>query len=65
MLYPPSTGNDILLDSDGKNRMQYAISDPGPDVGDGKRGTMAVNLTAIDTAGFVSLGFPDESGGMV
>ena len=37
----PATGNDILLDSyiliesDGKIRMQYFVSDPDPDFGDG------------------------------
>ena len=62
---PLATGNAILLDSDGKIRMQYVVSDPDPDVGDGTQGTMAVILTASETAGFVALGFPDESGGMV
>ena len=32
---PPETGNYILLDSDGIFRMQYVVSDPDPDVGDG------------------------------
>ena len=45
--------------------VQYVVSDPDPDVVDGTRGTMAVTLTASDTAGFVALGFLDESGGMV
>ena len=57
--------SDLLLDSDGKIRMQYVVSDPDTDVGDGTRGTMAVTLTASNTVGFVDLGFPDESGGMV
>ena len=46
---PSETGNDILLDSYGKNRMQYVVSDIDPDVGDGTRGTMYVNLTESDT----------------
>ena len=56
---PSVTGNDILLesdillDSDGKVRMQYAVSDPDPDVGNGTRGTMGVNLTASDKGGGV------------
>ena len=45
--------------------MQYVVSDPDPDVGDGTRGTMSVTLTASDTAGFVALGIPGASGGMV
>ena len=54
---PPETGNDILiysdilLDSDGKIRMQYVVSDPEPNVGDGTRGTMDVYLTASDKRG--------------
>ena len=60
-----STGNDIILDSDVKNRMQYVLSDPGPYAGDGTRGTMAVTLNASNISGFVALGFPDESGVMV
>ena len=36
---PSATGNCILLDSDGKIRMQYYLD---PVVGDGTRGTMAV-----------------------
>ena len=65
VLAPPETGNDILLDSDGKNWMQYVVSDPEPDVGDGKQGTMAVTLNTRNTSGFVALGFPDESYGIV
>ena len=30
---PPATWNDILLDSDGKIRMQYVVSGPDPGVG--------------------------------
>ena len=61
---PPETGNDILIDSDGKKWMQYVVSDL--DVGDvdGTRGTMAVNLNASDKTGFVALGLLDESGFM-
>ena len=55
----------MLIDSDGKIQMHYVVSDTDPDVGYGTRGTMAVTLTASDTAGFVALGFLDESGGMV
>ena len=61
---PTATGNDILLDSDGKIRMHYVVYDTHPDVGDGTRVTMAVNLTASNESGFVALGFPDKSGGM-
>ena len=43
---PPETGNDILLDSDGKNWMQYVVSDPDPDVVDGTRETMGVTFAA-------------------
>ena len=32
---PPANGNDILLDSDGKIQIQYVVSDPDLDVGDG------------------------------
>ena len=46
---PSETGNNILLDSYGKNQMQYVVSDNDPDVGDGTRGTMYVNLTESDT----------------
>ena len=45
--------------------MQYVVSDPDPDVGGGAQVTMAVTLSAINTAGFVALGFPNESGGVV
>ena len=62
---PPATGNDIILDSDGNIWMHYVVSDPDPDIGYGTRGTMAVTFTAFETSGFVALGFPDESGGMV
>ena len=54
---PPETGNAILLDSDiltysdNKIRIQYVVSDPDPDVGDGTRGTLAVTLTARDISG--------------
>ena len=43
MSEPSSTGygvildSDILLESDGKIRMQDVVSDPDPDVGDGTR----------------------------
>ena len=43
---PPETGNDILLDSDGKKWMQYVVSDPDPDVVDGTRETMGVTFAA-------------------
>ena len=62
---PSSTRIDILLDRDGKNWMQYVVYDPDPDVGYEIRGTTAVTLTASGALGFVVLGFPDESGGMV
>ena len=51
---PSETGNailldsEILLDSDGKIWMQYDVSDPDPDVGDGTQKTMGVTLTARD-----------------
>ena len=45
--------------------LSYVVSDTDPDVGDGTRRTMAVTLTASDKVGFVSLGFPGESGVMV
>ena len=54
---PSENGNnillnsDILLESDGKIRMQYVVSDPEPNVGDGTRGTMDVYLTASDKRG--------------
>ena len=48
---PPATGNDILLYSYVKIRMQYVVSDPGPYFGDGTRGTMAVTLNASNTLG--------------
>ena len=53
----PATGNDILLDSDiildsnGKIRMHYVVSDPDPDVGYGKHKTMGVTLTASEKGG--------------
>ena len=62
---PPATGKDILPESDGKIRMQYVLSDPDPDVGDGTQGTMDVTLTVSYTVGFVDLGFPDKEQGMV
>ena len=62
---PSANGNDIILDSDGKNWMHYVVYDPDLDVKDFTRGTMAVILTARDTARFMALGFPDESGGMI
>ena len=34
-------------------------------MGGSTQGTMAVTLNASDTAGFLALGFPDESGWMV
>ena len=58
--------SDILLDSDWKVWMQYVISNLDPDIGDGKRETMGVTLTASDKwVGVVDLDLPDESGGMV
>ena len=45
--------------------MHYVVSDNYPDVGGGTRGTMTVTLTPSDISEFVSLGLPDESGGMV
>ena len=62
---PPETGNAILLDSDGKNMMQYVVSDPDSNVRDGTQGITDFTLTASDTVEFVALGFPDDSGGMV
>ena len=62
---PLETGNDIIIDSDGKIYIQDVVSDPDPNVGDGTQGTMSVNLTEINTSRFVNLGFPDESWGMV
>ena len=62
---PSETGNDVLLDSEGKIWMQYVVFDPDPDLGYGTRGTISVTLTASDTAGFVALGIAGESGGMV
>ena len=47
---PLETGNDIILDSDGKIWMQYVVSDPHPDLRDGIRGTTTGNLTASNTA---------------
>ena len=65
VLVLPETSNDILIYIYGKIRMQYVVSDPDPDVGNGKQVTIAVTLTVSDTSGVVALGFPDESGGMV
>ena len=54
---PPATGNDIpldsdiLLDSDGKIRMQYVVSDPDPDVGDETRENVGVTFTAGEKGG--------------
>ena len=48
---PPATGNDILLDSYDKIRMQYVVFDTEPDVGDGKRGTMSDTLNVSDKSG--------------
>ena len=62
---PPTTGNDTLLDSGGKMWIQYFVSDPDLNVGDRIQGTMTVTLIASNTTGFVYLGFPDDSGGMV
>ena len=61
----PENWNDIILESDGNIRMQYVVYDPDPDVGYGTWGSMYVTLTESDTSGFVDLGFPDDSGGMV
>ena len=53
----PENGNDIILDSDilldsyGKIRMQYVVSDPDPDVGDVTRETMGVTLNASNKWG--------------
>ena len=65
MLALRATGNDVLLESDGKICMQYILSDPDTDVGDGTQGTMSVTLTAIETSWFGALGFPNDSGGLV
>ena len=65
LLVPSLTGKDMLLDSDGKIRMQYVVSDPDPDFWDGRRVTMAVVLIASKTVVFVALCFICESGGMV
>ena len=54
---PPSTVNDILIDSDilinsnGKIWMQYVVSDSDPDVVDGIRKTMGVTLIASENRG--------------
>ena len=50
----PETGNDIILDSDGKIRTQYVLSKTDPNFGDGTRGTMAVTLNENDTSQFVA-----------
>ena len=58
--------NDILTYSDNKIRIQYVVSDPDLDVGDGIQDNMGVTLTASEKRGGVAdLGFPDNSGGMV
>ena len=44
--------------------MQSVVFDPDTDVGYGKQVTMAVTFSKSNTEGFVSLGFPNESGGM-
>ena len=62
---PQETGDNILLDSDGKIWIQCVVSDIDTDVGGGTRVTMSVTLTASNTSGSMSLVFPDESGGMV
>ena len=62
---PLATEDDILLNIDVKIRMQYVVSDTDQDVGDVTLVTMAVTFTASNTVGFVALGLPDESGGMV
>ena len=54
---PLSTVNDILIDSDilinsnGKIWMQYVVSDPDTDDGDGTQETMSVTLTASGKGG--------------
>ena len=54
---PPATGNDILIesdiliDSDGGIQMQYVVSDPDHDVGDGTREIMGVALTTSNKGG--------------
>ena len=54
---PPATENCILLDSyilldcDGKIWMQYVVSDPDTDDGDGTQETMSVTLTASGKGG--------------
>ena len=50
--------SDIILDSDGKIRMQYVVSDTDPDVGDGTQGTMGVNLTASNKGEGCGTGIP-------
>ena len=45
--------------------MQYVVSDTDPDVGVGTQGTMYDTLVLSDTAGFLSLGLPGDSGGKV
>ena len=42
---PSEIGNDILLESDGKIRMQYVVSDPDTGVGGGTHENMGVTLT--------------------
>ena len=61
----PSTGHGILLDSNGKIRMHYVVSDPDPDIEEGTRGIIAVTLTAGNKSWFVALVSPDDSGSMV
>ena len=68
---PPSTVNDILIDSDilinsnGKIWMQYVVSDSDPDVVDGTRKTMGVTLIASENRGGGGLCFPYDSGCVV
>ena len=47
----PATWKYILLDSDFNIWMQYVVSDPDPDVGNGTRETMSITLTASEKRG--------------
>ena len=65
VLVRTETGNDIIIYSDGKFRMQYVVSNTDSDIRYETQETMDDNLTASNISGFVTLGLPAESGGMV
>ena len=65
VLVRTETGNDIIIYSDGKFRMQYVVSNTDSDIRYETQETMDDNLTASNISGFVALGLPAESGGMV